>query len=422
MAQLSDRPSSWMNFLSVGGLASLGISAALFQLSKLQDGRIFELDKAQLVETLAHIAQLEHMLPLLVAVRGRITCREPTTCQLNAASVVMRELVEEEVYFKEHPSGRTTQECFEVRREREQREAFLEDRTGSIRLENLEHAAGLTGVMEVKQEFRHADLLQETLMQAMLSKALKSMVRHGVRITERYLPVDTTVTVVGELVADCVSSSVVGSRASRSAAVDSSQQTSHKQQQPSGSDGGPAAAVAARPAMGSRDSALGTNIASAGNASATATAVAAAGAELIGQAALQALPYTLRMPGRGPFHVTTLTLPQLRTSLERASIIIRAFAWGFGLLGAVLVVRKAAQAYHRLQVHRRFQRLLAGSGDNGDDDGIRGPGTCVVCLDRSSDIVFSGCGHMCVCNACSVSLQKCPICRVASRTIRVFRP
>ncbi|GIL72896.1 hypothetical protein Vretifemale_3175 [Volvox reticuliferus] len=368
------------------------------------------------------IAQLEHMLPLLVAVRGRITCREPTTCQLNGASAVMRELVEEEVYFKEHPSGRTTQECFEVRREQEQREAFLEDRTGSIRLENLEHAAGLPGVMEVKQEFRHADLLQGTLLQAVLSKALKSMVRHGVRITERYLPADMTVTVVGELVADCVGSSVLGSRAAGPVAANSNQLTSQQQQQPSGSDRSPAAILAARPAAAGRDSALGTNVASAGNVSATATAVVAAGAELLGQAALQALPYTLRMPGRGPFHVTTLTLPQLRTSLERTSSIIRVFAWGFGLLGAVLVVRKAAHAYQRLQTHRRFKRLLASRGDNDEGDGVRGPGTCVVCLDRDSDIVFSGCGHMCVCNACSVNLQKCPICRVASRTIRVFRP
>ncbi|EFJ42969.1 hypothetical protein VOLCADRAFT_96908 [Volvox carteri f. nagariensis] len=413
MGELADRPSSWLNFVSYGGLASLGISAVLFQLAKLQDGRVFELDRAQALETLASICRPDHILPLLVAVRGRITCREPAVCQLSGVPAVMRELVEEEVYFKEQHTGRTSQECFEIRREQEQREAFLEDRTGSIRLENLQHASGLPGVMEVKQEFRHADLLQGTLLQAVLSKALKSMVKHGVRVTERYLPVDTAVTVVGELVADCMGSTAAAAAGCRTrpAAGGSGNPllASSSQQQPSDVSGsGVEAAAAADVARTATGGGGGT-----GSLSAAATAVAAAaGAELLGQAALQALPYTLRMPGRGPFHVTTLTLPQLRASLERTSGVIRAFAWGFGLLGAALFVRKAAQAYHRLQAYRRYKRYAAlaeaarrtaaagggaaaGMGTSaatgataGDDDGdgVRSPGT------------------------------------VTSRTIRVFRP
>ncbi|GLC35811.1 hypothetical protein PLESTB_000496700 [Pleodorina starrii] len=443
MADFAERPSSWLNFLSVGGLASLGVSAALFQLANIQDGRIFELDRAQVLETLASVCRLDPMLPLLVAVRGRITCREPTTCHLSGAPAVMRELVEEEVYFKEHPSGRTTQECFEVRREQEQREPFLEDRTGRIRLENLQHAAGLSGVMEVKQEFQHANILQGTLLQAVLSKALKSMVKHGVRITERYLPMDTAVTVVGELVLDRVGPGrkrLAGVAGSGAGGGGQPQSLSQPEQQ---------SGEAAAPAFGRDSARVGSGAGascSSSSSSSTSTSTlaltaAAAGAELLGQAALQALPYSLRMPGRGPFHVTTLTLPQLRASLERTSGIIRVFAWGFGLLGAALVARKAWFAFRGLQTYRRYKRVMAmadaarrtaaagggaagaatdGDGDGGD--GERAAGTCVVCLDRDSDVVFSGCGHMCVCNSCSGNLTKCPICRVGSRTIRVYRP
>ncbi len=48
----------------------------------------------------------------------------------------------------------------------------------------------------------------------------------------------------------------------------------------------------------------------------------AAGEALAGQAAAAAvrmLPYALHMPQHGPFHVTTLTLAQLRSRLTSAS-------------------------------------------------------------------------------------------------------
>ena len=44
-------------------------------------------------------------------------------------------------------------------------------------------------------------------------------------------------------------------------------------------------------------------------------------------------------------------------------------------------------------------------------------GTCVVCMDRSSAVVFVPCGHHCTCRACSRIFDKgtgaCPVCRQA---------
>lgn len=136
------------------------------------------------------------------------------------------------------------------------------------------------------------------------------MVKHGVRITERYLPLDTAVTVVGELVRDSVGNiggtEVEGSRARLAdhTSPGSSQLLPPPYTSAGGGGGG------------------GGDI---GEMSDVATATTA-GVELMKQAALEALPYTLRMPGHGPFHVTSMTLPQLRSSLERTSGVIRVSA------------------------------------------------------------------------------------------------
>ncbi|PNH12118.1 E3 ubiquitin-protein ligase [Tetrabaena socialis] len=131
-----------------------------------------------------------------------------------------------------------------------------------------------------------------------------------------------------------------------------------------------------------------------------------------------------------------------------ASLAVSAVAaWGFGVLGTVLVVRKVVRQLMLRRQEQRLKRMIAqavaarraaaaagtapggaaagaaaGAGAEEGGDEARAPGMCVVCLDRDADIVFSGCGHMGTCSACSAQLSKCPICRVASRTIRVYRP
>ena len=56
-------------------------------------------------------------------------------------------------------------------------------------------------------------------------------------------------------------------------------------------------------------------------------------------------------------------------------------------------------------------------------------GQCVVCLERSSAVMFTECKHVCVCISCSVHLQStaedaervpCPVCRNQSSVVPVF--
>lgn len=46
---------------------------------------------------------------------------------------------------------------------------------------------------------------------------------------------------------------------------------------------------------------------------------------------------------------------------------------------------------------------------------------CVVCLEQPCGSVFAQCGHMCTCVGCSQQLQRCPICRAKTSSIRVYR-
>ena len=58
-----------------------------------------------------------------------------------------------------------------------------------------------------------------------------------------------------------------------------------------------------------------------------------------------------------------------------------------------------------------------GSAGGGDD---RGDNACVVCLEQRPDTVFRECGHMAVCWDCGQLLDRCPVCRTPSRTVKVY--
>lgn len=139
-------------------------------------------------------------------------------------------------------------------------------------------------------------------------------------------------------------------------------------------------------------------------------------------------------------------------------LLVQLFAVCFGTLGAVLIVRKAAyRLWVQYQQHKARQRIIkaelareqrareatasrrsaaagvsssvagadveAGSSSGGtvDEDGVRAPELCVVCLEEPSSTVYVNCGHMCCCYRCSLQLKRCPICRTRGDVIRVYK-
>ena len=56
-------------------------------------------------------------------------------------------------------------------------------------------------------------------------------------------------------------------------------------------------------------------------------------------------------------------------------------------------------------------------------DVFKSDNACVVCLDAAKTHIFVPCGHLCVCESCTTSLNlKCPICRAtASLVMRTYQ-
>lgn len=47
---------------------------------------------------------------------------------------------------------------------------------------------------------------------------------------------------------------------------------------------------------------------------------------------------------------------------------------------------------------------------------------CCVCSDKSVEIMFLDCRHICACSECAVDLIQCPICRKVTEKVKVFFP
>jgi E3 ubiquitin-protein ligase MUL1 len=155
--------------------------------------------------------------------------------------------------------------------------------------------------------------------------------------------------------------------------------------------------------------------------------------------------FAVRAPPKGDFIITSQPVQQLHAGFTKLSFVYKTIAVAFSGLGAFLIVRKAMRKWlrRRRELHakrmlveaqqardqRRLAAATAAAGGDveaaaaalaacGDD---RESDTCVVCLEAQSTIAYVACGHMCVCQACSKPLKKCPVCRMQSDCIKVFR-
>jgi hypothetical protein len=528
-------------FVSWPGALSLVGAAWLMLLARAADGEARALAGALCLDTLGDAAPLvaatwssSTTKPPLVAVRGRVCASNPRSCELDAgAKAVIHEVVEEDIYLARGATG-LVRAPMETRRELAEREWWLEDgstaaatTTGGssaasakhapvrVRVEGGRAAARLGDALEVRQEYRerqdggpsssssspdrappppsssagqapsppppHAASLPPLLpaphhhphhphshggpvgvVQATLGWTLGQLFvgqRHlGTRKTERFLPVGAIVTVVGELARF-------------------------------GGGGGGAAAVAAEGGGGEGVGGGGGRFSILSSSPSSSKAAAAAAATTTA-ASLPSL--VVRRPVSGPFYVTSLSPRQLHAALAANARTCRALAACFGVVGCVLIARKAARRLwlrhrqrqarervlraeaareQRLQQQRKAERrrrrrlerqqqqgpdagseaggdatskpLLAldrGSSSSDDDDdaddeatayggdlekggggGDDEVGLCAVCLTNSSTMVFVKCGHLCACAGCAGSLDRCPICRARSDSIRVYR-
>jgi hypothetical protein len=144
----------------------------------------------------------------------------------------------------------------------------------------------------------------------------------------------------------------------------------------------------------------------------------------------------LRKPLEGPFLATNRSLAQLHDQLAAMSGRLRFWAAALGCVGAALVVAKLGRRVHRdwvlwrarrklqkqLQERRQQQGEGEGEGEGEGGDEAAEPSVCTVCLEGALEMVWVPCGHMCLCQGCVPSVDRCPLCRCRGKAIKVYRP
>mmetsp|Transcript_31186 Transcript_31186/g.79503 ORF Transcript_31186/g.79503 Transcript_31186/m.79503 type:complete len:485 (-) Transcript_31186:467-1921(-) len=474
LIQARNQRSELSSYVSLGGLASLSAGALCYLLSLHQGRKANELAGAISVETIADLAGVA--LPALVAIRGRVNSGKPVKCELSDNKLaVIKEVVEEEVWRKQRAEGRTVYEPFETRKVFEECEWFVEDGSvqgggARVKVENALQAGKLRSVFEVKSEFVPEDVSQKSLSKVLMEKAWQ-MTKHGMRKTERCLPVGAVVTCVGEVSQNTIrtghdhgSSSSSGSSGGISAA--------------SSSSSSPASSAASSPSGSHASSGSGRSSGSSSSSSGSPSTSGLPSGLLAPLGALSratggntAPSYVIRKPANGgPSYITPLTFDQLKAALSSNARNCRFLAYALGAVGAVLLVRKAMsrllQRMHERRVRARVAAVeaarkarkraaassappcaacgaqrpvragdaagaegqqgegaaAAGSSGASSYNGDREPDTCVICLEEYAETVFTQCGHMCCCVGCGLGLDKCPICRIKGRAIKVYRP
>ncbi|XP_011170586.1 mitochondrial E3 ubiquitin protein ligase 1 [Solenopsis invicta] len=129
---------------------------------------------------------------------------------------------------------------------------------------------------------------------------------------------------------------------------------------------------------------------------------------------------TLQPPLNGsPFYITSMSITSLIRKLDDRKKIYRIFCLMSGTIGLVLggiMVRRywknkqeqrlADQLRQSLEISRQERRQRVRDRDLREDQ------ICVVCNTNAREIILLPCGHVCICEDCSVSINNnCPICR-----------
>eukprot|EP01025_Chloroclados_australasicus_P033008 TRINITY_DN3352_c0_g3_i2.p1 TRINITY_DN3352_c0_g3~~TRINITY_DN3352_c0_g3_i2.p1 ORF type:complete len:384 (+),score=42.36 TRINITY_DN3352_c0_g3_i2:60-1154(+) len=147
----------------------------------------------------------------------------------------------------------------------------------------------------------------------------------------------------------------------------------------------------------------------------------------------------IQMPKEGSMFITRKTLQELCEGMGATSKICRMIAFGCGILGVFLFLRKLWNLYSRKRRERRMRLQMEEflrdhsrpSAPTAPADGENAAATsaahveetgngnlCVICMENRCDAVFVPCGHMCCCYACGERMsRRCPVCRGRSTSL-----
>lgn len=351
--------------LGWGGLTSCALGG-LLALIGVRCGRLArQLDAAIQVDSLAELKHLFALVPLLVAVTGRVLAPSPLKCEMSDAEAAIVELREEKQSEQRVSGGvwvRNSQLLREVVREAEW---GLRDSSSKRELpvQDGHKAQGdfLQTTTDCLIPERRAPLAQ------IADEVIGSRIV-GVRRLERALPTGTMLTAIGEL------STAMDDPAAFKGAV---------------RKGG--MMLVLRPPRN--------------------------GPFLLSRKPLPELIASLQTSSKAYQH-WAVAFTMLGVSLLAAAGTQHALIWT-----RQQRMRRAAEKALRQRAAAGSGADVAAASDataDGEQDGGIARGLCVVCLERPCDTVFPACGHMCACSRCSGALPRCPICRSRAPAIRVY--
>ena len=377
-------------FLTTAGASLVGIGSLLYHLAVSKRHTVRELEtRVTPISSFKDIEQLIPLLPLLVAITGRVWCKEPLHCALSDQQGAIVELREEkktesrasDVWLSGTEPLRTVvrekpwaivQPADAVFGEQGGHGAMAEDLV-MVPVLDGSHARGSYFVKS--GEIFHP--VEESIMQHVVAQVSghRSL---GTRQVERVLPTGQLVTAVGELCR----------------VVDD----------PKYFEG----------------------------------AIRRGDGNMI----------ALKAPSRNKkmFILSSSSFPDIIDVYRGAAASTRAASLYFIAAGSTMLLvacyRRCRKMLHERAFVKRFREALKKkkranaaeqnqSQNVGDDevsssvleDTAAMKGVCVICLDKRCTLAYAGCGHLCVCAGCSTrgsARTMCPVCRTRGKPIVIY--
>ncbi|KAK2403721.1 E3 Ubiquitin ligase family protein [Trifolium repens] len=183
------------------GISCCLSAAALYLLGRSSGRDVDMLKSVNRVNQLRELAQLldEEILPLVVAISGRVDSETPISCKSSGVRGVIVEETAEQHFLKHNDSGSWIQDSALMLSRSKEVPWYLDDGTDHVRVVGARGATGF--VLPVASEaFEESG---RTLVRGTLDY-LQGLKMLGVRRIERVLPVGTSLNVVGEVARDDV--------------------------------------------------------------------------------------------------------------------------------------------------------------------------------------------------------------------------
>eukprot|EP00210_Caulerpa_lentillifera_P000149 g144.t1 len=334
------------------------VSLVMFGLSYHEARRAKQLQQAHCLSSVSDAMRLSKFLPILIAVRGKTGSNDPLHTKITNSPAVMIEDTSEWNALKQNDKGVWVPDSEIFSHNRNESKWFITNNDGDnpLRIESCANASHLEKTLVTSKQFVEG----ETNTYKKLINRLSGYQPVGIWQTEKSLPIDTAVTVVGELT------------------------KSH--------DGDDGSLLVRRPSSNFKGKPFYIT---------TQTFE-----ELQESIITNTVVYKWMGIGFGTIGLILVGInlwKHIKSSIKYRRI------------------RKQIEEGMRRRIDQlaEIEDQMMSQSTNVDAEHHR---NCIVCWDNPADAVFIPCGHICTCLTCSKELATCPVCRNRCSVYKIYLP